>query len=460
MSHGRHSRIVIPEIRSLGSHAMLNWIWLGILTVAALVAGVTGRLAGLTDGALKGAETSVTVAFGLIGVMTLWLGLMRLAERSGMVQSVASLLRPLLRRLFPEVPESHPAMGSMVLNIAANALGLTNAATPLGLRAMRDLQSLNRHPDTASDAMCTFLAINTGSVQLIPTTAIAILAANGSANPTAIIGTTLLATTCSSATGLAVVRLTRGLRWFRAPDRTVNATPEPDSIEAAPSDTPLLTAANTEPLSVGRRILFGLLVLVFAGFAAQILFNPAAGSPNGAFFVRLIEAVSVVALPFLFVAIPVYGTLKGLRAYEEFVEGAKEGFATATRIIPYLVAMLVAIGALRGAGGIEWITRTLEPLLRGVGYPAELVPMTLLRPLTGSGTLAAFTDLVKSHGADSLLARMGGTLFGSTETTFYVIAVYFGSVGVRRTRNAILAGLSADIAGSIAAVWVCRMMLG
>jgi len=438
---------------------MLNWIWLGLLTIAALLAGFTGRLPSMTEGAIKAAETSVSVAVGLIGVMALWLGLMRLAEKSGLVGTLATLLRPLLRRLFPDVPDGHPAMGSMVLNIAANALGLTNAATPLGLRAMRDLQSLNPRPDTATDAMCTFLAINTGSVQLIPTTAIAILAANGSRNPTAIIGTTLLATACSSAAGLVVVKSARRLRWFRLPPLEAVA-PVASQNPAGPD----LAASAPVPTPLAGRIALGALALCFLLFAARIAF-PAA-PPDGDLlalapvWIRGLNALSVVALPFLFVAVPLYAAVRGIKAYEQFVEGAKEGFETAVRIIPYLVAMLVAIGCLRGAGGIEWLTRTLRPALDAVGFPAELVPMALLRPLTGSGTLAAFTDLVKSAGADSLLARMGGTLFGSTETTFYVIAVYFGSIGVRRTRHAVVAGLAADLAGSVAAVAVCRAVLG
>jgi spore maturation protein SpmA len=439
---------------------MLNWIWLGLLTVAALVAGFTGRLPSLTDGAIKAAETSVSVAVGLIGVMALWLGLMRLAERSGLVASVARLLRPLLRRLFPDVPEGHPAMGSMVLNIAANALGLTNAATPLGLRAMRDLQTLNPRPDTATNAMCTFLAINTGSVQLIPTTAIAILAANGSTNPTVIIGTTLLATLCSSITGLVVVQGAQRLRWFRVipTDFAPSVSPEP-----TPTQEPNPPFPEAKPLTLWGKVAMGTLASCFLLFALRIAFPGGSGveglmdrTPG---WVRGLNALSVVVLPYLFVAIPLYATFRGIAAYEQFVEGAREGFDTAIRIIPYLVAMLVAIGCLRGAGGIEWLTRTLRPVLELVGYPAELVPMTLLRPLTGSGTMAAFTDLVKTQGADSLLARMAGTLFGSTETTFYVIAVYFGSVGIRKTRHAVLAGLAADLAGSIAAVAVCRAVL-
>ena len=438
---------------------MLNGIWLGLLTVAALMAGATGRLAGMTDGAIQGANTAVTVSLGLIGVMAMWLGILRLAEQAGLVTTLARLLQPALRRLFPEIPSGHPALGSMVLNIAANALGLTNAATPMGLRAMRDLQRLNPRSDTATNAMCTFLAINTGSVQLIPVTAIAVLAANGSRNPTAIVGTTLVATVCSSLTGLLVVKIAERFTGFRpsvAPNLTMEPVGTPESPEPPEAKQP------PRPLGWIGRCGLTLLVLCFVGFTLQATLHPPTGTEAGlassSLGLRALNALSLVALPFLLVTIPAYAAFRGLAVHEHFVAGAKEGFDTAIRIIPYLVAMLVAIGCLRGAGGIEVLTRWLEPVLNSVGYPPELVPMTLLRPLTGSGTLAAFTDLVKAHGADSLLARMGGTLFGSTETTFYVIAVYFGSIGIRRTRHAVLAGLAADAAGAIAAVAVCRAL--
>ncbi len=442
---------------------MLNGIWLGLLTVAALLAGMTGRLGGMTDGAIQGANTAVTVSLGLIGIMALWLGILRLAEQAGLVTTLARFLQPVLGRLFPEVPPGHPALGSIVLNVTANALGLTNAATPMGLRAMRDLQRLNLQPDTASNAMCTFLAINTGSVQLIPVTAIAVLAANGSKNPTWIVGTTLLATLCSSLTGLVVVKIAQRLRWFRISEsRTASPTPPRPAEEPKESDEAFPPSAP-RPLGWAGRCALLLLLICFAGFAVEATLHPPTGSEatleTAPVALRALNALSLVALPFLLVAIPIYAALRGLAVHEQFVSGAKEGFETAIRIIPYLVAMLVAIGCLRGAGGIEGFTRWLEPLLNSVGYPPELVPMTLLRPLTGSGTLAAFTDLVKTHGADSLLARMGGTLFGSTETTFYVIAVYFGSIGIRRTRHAILAGLAADAAGAIAAVAICRAMV-
>lgn len=449
---------------------MLNGIWLGLLVVSALVAGWTGRLSGMTDGAIQGANTAVSVSLGLVGVMALWLGILRLAEHAGMVATLARVLQPVLGRLFPDIPPGHPALGSMVLNLSANALGLTNAATPLGLRAMRDLQRLNPRPDTATDAMCTFLAINTGSVQLIPVTAIAVLAAHGSKNPSAIVGTTLLATVCSSLTGLVVVKAAQRLRWFRLP-QAVGQGPESSASAAAGSDHHVGTEATEAPLEPGvpprplnrtGRILLLSLVLCFFGFALRSVVNPSAGTDaipgEASLALRTLGALSLVALPFLLVTIPTYAALRGIAVHEHFVTGAREGFETALRIIPHLVAMLVAIGCLRGAGGIEGFTRWLQPLLDAVGYPAELVPMTLLRPLTGSGTLAALTDLVKVHGADSLLARMGGTLFGSTETTFYVLAVYFGSIGIRRTRHAVLAGLAADLAGAVAAVAICRAM--
>ena len=445
---------------------MLNHLWLGLLVLAALIAGFSGRLQEAVDGAVRGAEGAVTLALGLVGIMALWLGLMRLAERSGLVQVVARAVRPVLRRLFPDVPPDHPAMGSMVLNIAANMLGLNNAATPLGLRAMRDLETLNRRPGVASDAMCTFLAINTGSVQLLPVTAIAALAAQGASNPTAIVGSTLLATLASSTVGLVAVKLLARLPLFQLPPADAPASapssPDPTGGASAPalSDPP----APLRPLGLpGLGILLAL-TAAFAWFALGRILPGWPGVPADSFDaaagpgIRLVNTLSLLAIPFLLVMFPVYAALRGLAVYDEVVEGAREGFTVALKIIPYLVAMLVAIGFFRGAGGIEILTRLLAPVLDTVGFPAELLPMALVRPLSGSGTLAVFNDLVTTHGADSLLARMGGTLFGSTETTFYVIAVYFGSVGIRRTRHAVWAGLAADAAGAVTAVAVCRWL--
>ncbi len=446
---------------------MLNYIWLALILLAVLIGGFENRLREVTDGAVKGAESSVTLALGLIGVMAVWSGMMRLAEKAGLVRGLARFLRPLLRRLFPDVPVEHPAMGSMVLNIAANMLGLVNAATPLGLRAMKDLESLNKSPGTATNAMCTFLAINTGSVQLIPITAIAVLAAAGSKNPSAIIGTALLATTCSSAAGLMAVKMLEKWRMFRLPEAPLAIKVTETKTQPAQAESPNGTAPPLTPMAAWQWILLAGFVACFVWFLLQTgfpeWFNRAASpeqseqSVQGA-VVRCVNAVSLLAIPFLLAFFPLFAGLRRIPVYEEFVEGAKEGFQVAVRIIPYLVAMLVAIGMFRGAGGIDLLTRWLRPALDFFHFPSELVPIALLRPLSGSGTLALFSDLVKQLGPDNLVVRMAGTIYGSTETTFYVIAVYFGAVGVQRTRHAVPAGLIADAAGVVASVVVCRLV--
>jgi spore maturation protein SpmA len=442
---------------------MLNYIWLALILFGVVIGGFSHRMKDVADAAIAGAGSAVTLAIGLIGVMALWLGVMRLAERSGLVQSLARGLRPVMRRLFPDVPAEHPAMGAMVLNIAANMLGLTNAATPLGLRAMRLLESLNPLPGTATNAMCTFLAINTGSVQLIPITAIAVLAANGSRNPTAIVGTALLATLCSSAAGLIAVKTFERLPMFRAgaPSAAVRQavtidTSDPDEVQVA-ALKPMSPAGS---LIIGGLALSGiwfLLVLAFPQWFGGTLAPDQMGQGP---LIRVVNAISVLAIPFLLAFFPLYAAIRGIAVYEEFVEGAKEGFAVAIRIIPYLVAILVAIGMFRGGGGIDLVTRWLRPVLDAIRFPTELVPLALMRPLSGSGTIGLFSDLVKQLGPDHLVSRMAATILGSTETTFYVVAVYFGAVGVQRTRHAVPAGLVADLVGIIASVIICRLVFG
>jgi spore maturation protein SpmA len=438
---------------------MLNLIWLGLILSGVVIGGATGHLKEVADGAVKGAETAVTLALGLIGVMSVWLGVMRLAERSGLVHKLSRGVRPLLRRLFPEVPVEHPAMGSMMMNVAANMLGLLNAATPLGLRAMRDLETLNPRPGTATNAMCTFLAINTGSVQLIPITAIAVLAAAGSKSPYAIVGTSLVATFFSSVAGLVAVKAFEKWKWFNGGEETIVAAPR--SSEPTPE---LSLVPDLKPMSRAGGAVIALFLIFFLLSISMIAFPELFGrAPVGdqrleTAFVRLVNGISVAAIPFLILFFPLYAHLKGLKVYEEFVEGAKDGFNVAIRIIPYWVAMLLAISIFRGGGGIDLVTRALRPALNAVHFPPELLPMALMRPLSGSGSFAIFSDLVKQLGPDHLITRMAGTIYGSTETTFYVIAVYFGSIGVQRTRHAIPAGLVADLAGIIASIIVCRLV--
>ncbi len=436
---------------------MLNYIWLGLVLSAVVLGGFNGRLPAVTDAAFDAAKTAVmTIALPLVGITALWLGVMRLAERAGMIQALARALRPALRRLFPDLPAEHPAWGSMLMNIAANMIGLTNAATPLGLRAMADLEKLNRHPGTATNAMCTFLAINTGSVQLLPTTAIGILAAAGSANPTAIVGTALLATLCSSAAGLIAVKTLEKLRCFRLPPASAATEKEPPAVpESVVADTPAGT-----PVSQWTWLALVALLGFFAWLFWEQLHTAPADAASAGAFVQVVNAVSVLAIPFFLAFFALYAALRRVPVYEEFVEGAKEGFQVAVRIIPFLVAMLVAAGMFRAAGGVELLGRGLKPLLDAVGFPPDLLPMALMRPLSGGATIGLFTELVHAHGPDSLVSRMGGTVLGSTETTLYVVAVYFGAVGVQRVRHAVAAGLVADLAGVIASVAVCWAVFG
>jgi spore maturation protein SpmA len=450
---------------------MLNYIWLGLVVAAVLIGGYhnltgapTGTLKEMTDGAFNMAETAVMkIALPLVGIMALWLGVMRLAERAGLIQVMARAMRPVMRWLFPDVPPDHPAMGSMLMNMAANFLGLANAATPLGIRAMKDLETLNRRPGVATNAMCTFLAINTSSIQLLPVTAVAVLAVSGSIQPYAIIGTSIVATTFSTIAGITLVKLFEKLPAYRLPPLSVGAAAEPNPSEVKPIE-PALSEPEAVPMN---KVGLAVLILFFLFFCALFLaisfpdlFNRplAAELRKQSSLVRSLNTVSLLAVPFMLSFFPLYAALKRVKVYEQFVEGAKEGFQVAVTIIPFLVAILVAVGMFRGAGGIDLITGALRPALDLIRFPSELVPMCLMRPLSGSGTLGLFTELVKAHGPDSLIARTAGTIYGSTETTFYVIAVYFGAVAIRRTRHAVPAGLLADLAGMIASVVVCRLV--
>ena len=448
---------------------MLNYIWLALIVCAVVIGGWNDRLKEVTGGALDGAKTAVTIALGLIGIMALWLGVMRLAERAGVVQRIARGLRPLMRRLFPDVPPNHPAMGSMLMNMAANMLGLGNAATPLGLRAMRDLETLNPHPGVATNAMCTFLAINTSSVQLIPTTAIAILAASGSTRPTAIVGTAFLATLCAATVAVISAKFFERLPIFQRraePAQHFDESPHRSARRSTtqPSEEVILEEAPRSLSALGLIAVVLLVVFFIALFlriASPAFFNlpvpPEAASQN--IFVRSVNALSILAIPFVLSFFPIYATARGLKVYEEFVEGAKEGFGVILKIIPFLVTMLVAIGMFKGAGGIDLLTKALTPILSPLHFPPDLLPLALMRPLSGSATLALLTDIVHRLGPENIVSLMAATIYGSTETTFYVAAVYFGAVGVKQTRHAIPAGLLADLTGVIASVIICRAVL-
>lgn len=431
---------------------MLNYIWLGLIVLAVILGGFNGQLQAVTNAAFEACKTAVmTLALPLAGVMALWLGLMKLAEAAGLVNHLARGLRPVLRWLFPDVPANHPAMGSMVMNMAANMLGLNNAATPLGLRAMQDLEKLNPRPGTATNAMCTFLAINTSSIQLIPATTVAILAAAGSKNPTVIIGTAFFATCCSTIAGLIAVKTLERLPYYALPP-----VEKPVNTEESGSDAEIPEPAAPRPSRWGMALLLAFSAC-FLWFGWQF-FQSGDQSRNP--LVGAVDAISYLAIPFLIAFFPLYASLCRVKVYEEFVEGAKEGFQVAIRIIPYLVAIIASVAMFRAAGGIDLITKAIGSALAAIHFPAELIPLVLMRPLSGSGANGIFAELVQAHGPDSMIARMGASIMGSTETTFYVIAVYFGSVAIRRTRHAVPAGLVADAAGVTASIIICNLVFG
>ena len=430
----------------------MNIIFLGIVLLAFVTAGwhqifiaaAAGRpspMEALSKAMVDSAAGSVELALGLIGVMTLFLGLMKVAEKGGLLTLIARLIQPLMARLFPEVPPAHPAMGAMILNMSANVLGLGNAATPFGIRAMQELNRLNPVPGTATDAMALFLAINTSSVTVLPTGVIALRAAAGSADPAGILPTTLFATACSTAAAIIAVKLLA--RFTRKPlPGPADAPPPAEECPAEPPEVPPDTAQGACPVWAS--------VLALAGILTLIPMTVAYG-----------RSISPWIMPGLMAGFLIFGLCRRVRVYEAFVEGARDGFQVAVKIIPYLVAILVAVGMLRASGAMDFMVGALGPWTTRVGLPAEALPMALMRPLSGSGAFAILASVIKDPGIgpDSYTGYLVSTLQGSTETTFYVLAVYFGAVQVRRIRYTLAAGLLADLVGVAAAVAACTYVL-
>jgi spore maturation protein SpmB len=362
---------------------------------------------------------------------------MKVAEEAGLIKIIANTLKPVTKRLFPEIPTDHPAMSSMIMNISANMLGLGNAATPFGLKAMEEMEKINPNKGTATNSMVTFLAINTAGLTLIPATAIAVRAASGSSNPAIIIGTSIFGAFCATIAGVSAAKIIEKFyleswsfaAWFK----------------------------RNLKLFLSLIILIAAVVLFFAtGFFDQASSLFSVLSPGG--FKSVIEVVSALAIPLLIMIFIGYGAIKKVKVYESFVEGAKDGFTIAVKIIPYLVAMLVAIGIFRAGGAMEWLIYILNPLTSLIGLPADALPMALMRPLSGSGSLGIMSENLSVYGPDSFLGVLVSTFYGSTETTFYVLAVYFGSVNIKNTRHALPVGLIADVAGILGALFIVRLL--
>ena len=425
----------------------MNVVFFAIVLLAVLFAGwnfawaaMSGDMAAAAafpsavgTAALDGSKTAVTLAIGLVGYMALFLGLMKVVEEAGGLKWMAGLIRPVLVRLFPDVPHDHPAMGAMVMNISANALGLGNAATPFGLKAMKELNTLNRETGTATNAMVRFLAINTSGLALLPTGIIGLRALKESADPAAIFPTTLAATGVSTLVGILAANALARLPLFAAP----GSQQEADQAVAG-RNSGAVTVSEMLPLVGFLIALVGLVVGVYL----------------------LGEVASAWIIPLLILGMLTVGMVRGVKIYEVFIAGAKEGFSLAVTIIPYLVAILAAVGMFRKSGGMDALVSTIGPATAALGLPPEVLPLALLRPLSGSGAFGITAELIETHGPDSYIGALASTMNGSTETTFYVLAVYFGSVGVSRIRHAVPAGLAADFAGVVASVAAVQLLLG
>jgi len=409
---------------------MLNALWVGFLLVAFLIAlfkllvlGDAAIFAALVKALFDSSKTAFEIALGLTGVMALWLGVMKIGERAGMLDVLTRGLAPLFKRLFPEVPANHPALGAMTMNMGANMLGLDNAATPLGIKAMQELQTLNPTPDTASDAQILFLVINTASVTLLPITIFTYRAQLGAADPTDVFVPLLITTYIGTLIGLLVTGLFQRLQlWNRV----------------------------TLAYLGGATALIGGLVAWF-------------GSLDAAEMTRQSSILSNVLLFGIIVTFLLMAVWRRVNAYEAFIEGAKEGFHTAVTIIPYLVAMLVAIAAFRASGALDLLMGGIRSAVLALGFDARWVdglPTALMKPFSGSGARAMMIDTMQTHGADSFAGRLASIVQGSTETTFYVLAVYFGAVGVKRVRHAVTCGLIADVAGILAAIAMAYLFFG
>ena len=409
---------------------MLNFIWIFFFATAFIVAlikllafGDTQIFSQMMQAMFSLSKTAFEIALGLTGVLALWLGIMKIGERSGFIQVITRWLSPLFTRLMPEVPENHPAIGAIVMNMSANALGLDNAATPLGIKAMQELQKLNRFKDTASNAQILFLVLNTSAVTLFPVTIFTYRAQMGAANPTDVFIPILIATYASTLIGLLTVAAVQKINLL---------------------DKVILAYLGTFSVFV-----FGLLAYFSTLPQAQMLVQSA-----------LISNVVLFSLVMLFIAGAVF---KKVNAYDAFIDGAKEGFDTAITIIPYLVAMLVAIGVFRASGALELLSDGLRNITLSFNMDdrfIDAIPTALMKPFSGSGARAMMIDTMRVHGADSFAGRLSSIVQGSTETTFYVLAVYFGSVGIKKIRHAAACGLAADIAGILTAIAVAYLFFG
>lgn len=409
---------------------VLNYIWIAFFGIAFLMALVKlvafGNLEifpAIMDATFSSSKTAFEISLGLTGVLSLWMGIMKIGEKGGLVNALARWLSPLFIKLFPDLPKNHPVIGNIFMNLAANMLGLDNAATPLGLKAMEGLQELNPKKDTASNSMIMFLVLNTSGLTLIPVSILVYRAQMGAAQPTDIFIPILLATFMSTLVGIIATALYQKISLW-------NKT--------------ILTALG------GSLLLVGLLIWGFSSMDREQM-NAVS------------TTVANVSLFSIIMAFIVAGMRAKTNVYDAFIEGAKDGFSTAVRIIPYLIAILVAVGVFRASGAMDLLTDGVAAILRWCGADDRIVgalPTALMKPLSGSGARGMMVDAMQTYGTDSFVGRLSCIFQGSTDTTFYILAVYFGSVGIRKTRHAVTCGLLADAAGILSAIAVAYFFFG
>ena len=409
---------------------VLNYIWLAFFLTAFAVASVrliffgdTTVFPDVINSTFASSKTAFEISLGLTGVLSLWLGIMKIGEMGGVVNWFARILSPLFSKLFPDIPKGHPVTGSIFMNLAANTLGLDNAATPLGLKAMEGLQELNPRKDTASNPMIMFLVLNTSGLTIIPISIMVYRAQMGAAQPTDVFVPILLATFFSTLAGIITVSLYQRINLL---NRTI-----------------LLFLGGASLFIAG-------IIWFFTTLSRQQIDTYSTTTANVFLFVIIIGFI-------------IAGMRKRINVYDAFVEGAKEGFTTAVRIIPYLVAILVGIGVFRASGCMDYLIRGVAKLTELCGINSDFVgalPTALMKPLSGSGARGLMVDAMSTYGADSFIGRMACVFQGSTDTTFYILAVYFGSVGITRTRHAVPCGLLADLAGVLAAIFICYLFFG
>jgi spore maturation protein SpmA len=446
---------------------VLNWIWLGLILASIVYAAFTGRMTEVTQGLVDGSKDAVTLVIGLVGGMVFMLGIIRVAFDGGLRDWIARALAPLLRILFPDVPPNHPAMGAIVMNMASNMMGLGNAATPFGLKAMAELAKLNRHSQTASDSMVLFLAINTSAITLVPPSGtIFVRAAAGSAQADAIYIPTLIATICSTIAAITAFYLLRKLPAFRPAaagtalpeageaDSVLDGGPESDADSSLESSVP---ERIPQPMGLARAIIvYGVLAALGLGLGFEVV------EQAGEFGIAqaLLSVVQAWAFPMLIAGSLLIGVGGRVPVYDSMISGAKEGLEVAVRIVPYLVAIIAAVKMLRESGLLDQVIAVLAPVTRVFGVPAEVLPMALLRPLSGSGSFGVMSETLTAYGADSFIGMLTSTLQGSTETTFYVLALYYGAARITQGRHTLAACLTGDLAGFIGAVAACHLFFG